>query len=92
MLLRFWRANPLVYYREVQRHWGPTESLEPHGKKTNQKGPKYSRKALVEETMGPWSGGKGPIGSQLGKGPIKSGMLTRYPKVAGYLRYSNNCF
>jgi len=28
VLLRFWQANPPVYYREVQRNLGPTESLE----------------------------------------------------------------
>jgi len=39
------------------------------------KGPKYPRRTLVGETLGQWRGGQGPIGSQLGKRLIESGMF-----------------
>jgi len=74
MLFRFWQASLQVYYREVQRDRKPTGCLELHGRRGSLKGLKYPRKTLVGETPGPWKEGHGPIGRQLGKRPIESGM------------------
>jgi len=53
-----------IDYQEVQCDRGPTGSLELHGRRGGQKGPKYPRRTLVGETLGPWRGGLGPIDSQ----------------------------
>jgi len=64
VFLQFWQASSPVHYQEVQHDRRPTESLEPHGRR----GPKYSRRTLVEETLGLWKEGQGPIGNWLEKG------------------------
>jgi len=76
VLLWFWQASLPVHFREVQHDWEPTGSLELHGKRGSQKGPKYPRKTLVGEMLGLWRGGQVPTGNRLGKGPIKSGILS----------------
>jgi len=43
----------VVVLREVQHDRGPTGSLELLGRRGSQKGPKYPRRILVGETLGP---------------------------------------
>jgi len=71
-----WRASPLIHYREVQRDRVPTGSLKLNERRRSQRGLKYPIRTLVGETLGPWRGGQGPIGSQLGKELIESGMFS----------------
>jgi len=47
---RFWQVSLPVHFREVQHDRVPTESLELHGRKGD---PKYPRKSLVGEMLGP---------------------------------------
>jgi len=54
----------------------PIGNLELHGKKGVGKVLNISRRTLAEETLGPWKGGQGLSGSQLGKGTIESGKLS----------------
>jgi len=50
--------------------------LELHGRRESRKDPKYPRRILVGETLGPCRGRQGPTGNRLRKGPIESGMLS----------------
>jgi len=50
---RFWQASLPVHFREVQHDREPTGSLELHGRRGSRKDPKYSRRILVGETLGP---------------------------------------
>jgi len=65
-----------VYHWEVQRDRRLTERLELHRRRGSQKDVKYPRSILVGEMLGPWRGGQGAIGSQLGKGTIESVKLS----------------
>jgi len=58
----------------VQHDRGPIGSLKLHGRRGSQKGPKHSRRTLVGKMPGSRRGGQVLIGSQLGKGPIESGI------------------
>jgi len=71
VLLRFWRASLPVRYREVQRDREPTGSLELYERRGSQRGPKYPRRTLVEETLGRGVEGK----SRLKVACIKMGAI-----------------
>jgi len=49
------RVCPL--FPRIQHERGPTRSLELHGKRGSRKDPKYPKRILVGETLGPWRGG-----------------------------------
>jgi len=68
-------ASLPVHCQEVQRDRRPTGSLELHGRRGSQNGPKYPRRTLAGETLWPRRGGQRPIGNQLGKGSIESGIF-----------------
>jgi len=53
VLLRFWQASLPIYFREIQHDRGPTGSLELPGRRGSRKDPKYPRRILVGETLGP---------------------------------------
>jgi len=57
------QASLPVHFREIQHDRGPTGTLELHGRRGSRRDPKYPRRVLVGETLGPWRGGKGPIES-----------------------------
>jgi len=55
---------------------GELDREELHGRIGSRRSPKYPRRTLVRGTTGPWKEERGSIGSQLGKGPIESGMFS----------------
>jgi len=63
-------------YQKDQCDRKPIGSLELHGRKGSWRGLKYPRRTSVGEMTGLWKGGQVLTGSQLRKGPIKSGKFS----------------